>query len=221
MPNQNEINGQAGSVNTTALTVSEISGDTEIELVNATASQNFTLGVDSATGNLQLGDDLSLSTVYFNMDDAGGRTLPRTAEALLLQGSRANITGDGTSIAMGAATLTEIIDQNNDFVTGTWTAPATGVYFLQAGAAVNNAPAISPTDTQISFITSNRTFVMLRTPSRGRLSTWFGGNNDVRIGTSALMDMDDGDTATLNLICSGGTKQQGFAGSYFNFWLVG
>lgn len=134
------------------------------------------------------------------MSTAGEMNLPlQPAFMAILGTSDSNVTGDGTAFTIGSGNaLTEIFDQNSDFVTtGTFTAPVTGRYrlgynfMLQAMVAAING-------TNHSIVTSNRTYTI------GNDAGCFSGNNAYHYEVFA--DMDAGDTATFRVSATGGTK---------------
>jgi len=118
-----------------------------------------------------------------------------------------NATGDSTTFTVGTGTaLTEVFDQNSDFNTnGTFTAPYTGIYFLEGNFYVTGGTVIT---TSIYIInTSNRAY---RIDGRGGSATTEAYNN-----LSVLADMDAADTATfqINLTDSGGKVDDLVGGS--------
>lgn len=111
-----------------------------------------------------------------------------------LAGTVLNKTGSGATYTLGTDALTEVFDQNGDFVTsGTFTAPFTGKYFLAGSALlVGNAANVQTT---FNIVTSNRTY----STASGHGST---GQNTSGFGDS-VCDMDSGDTATFTITASG------------------
>lgn len=125
-------------------------------------------------------------------------------------GVEANETGDGTAFILGdtdvAAALTEIFDQNADFVAGsatgaTFTSPVTGRYRLHAGIFTATYDG-SQTSVAINIITSNGTYDVNRcNPTNMRdISNYLASQGLV------LCDMDAADTATVVVTASGGLK---------------
>lgn len=114
-----------------------------------------------------------------------------------------NVTGDGTVFILGdtdvGTALTEVFDQNADFVTGSsagavFTAPVTGRYFL-AGALLF-LQAAAGTTADIYITTSNRTY-------RRADGCDTDANNNGSIEIATLADMDATDTATISGLVNG------------------
>lgn len=148
------------------------------------------------------GDTLQDSTVI--VTDNGEMTNASQPAFLAYQGTTDNnVTGDGTTYTLGdtdvGTTLTEVFDQNSDFVAGasggaTFTAPVTGRYkfnlFLRLGGTTMTAG-------NINVVTSNRTY---RYGKPVGTSTSFQG-----MGQSVLADMDASDTATFTVVMTDGS----------------
>lgn len=113
----------------------------------------------------------------------------------ILASTQTNKTGAGAVYVLGTDALTEIFDQGGDFNTnGTFTAPVTGKYFLQALVAYTGATAVAHTY-EIYIDASNRESAhKVDIPADSGL--YF-------IGNSILMDMDASDTAVVNLVAVG------------------
>ena len=103
-------------------------------------------------------------------------------------------TGDATVYTLGSTVdLTEVYDQNSDFVptTGIFTAPYTGKYYLSAGAMVTGGTAI--TIYALIIASSNRNYRSRVTNGAGAATT------SITIPISVLADMDVGDTCTVTV----------------------
>lgn len=112
-----------------------------------------------------------------------------------------NVTGDGTVYTLGTTVaLTEVFDQNSDFVptTGVFTAPVTGRYQLGMRAWLQG----SDSNTAVArIVTSNRTYQgLVSNPVSVQDVSTFASYN-----CTVLADMDAGDTATFVTVASGGT----------------
>lgn len=140
----------------------------------------------------------STGTNLWNLTTAGENTIPlQPAFMANLETSDANVTGDGTTFTVGMGNaLTERFDQGGDFnVNGTFTAPVTGKYQLNANIMVQGMTAGTNT-MGASIQTSNRTFNL------GTQNGCFSGNNSSNL--HQLADMDTSDTATMRVAMSGG-----------------
>jgi hypothetical protein len=112
--------------------------------------------------------------------------------------SVANATGAGVTYTI--LFNTEIFDQDSNYNpgTGTFTAPVTGKYLIQASCLLQNIGA-SHTDAALSIVTTARTFQVYQyvTPFAGR-------NNTMQI--SAICDMTATNTATITIQVAGSTQ---------------
>lgn len=98
-----------------------------------------------------------------------------------------NVTGNNTQFNIGSGNaLTEVFDQNADFVTtGTFTAPVTGRYFLEFAHRVNETT--NSTSWIATIQTSNRNYQLDLVPSTAQINY----AKDMVV----LSDMDAADTA--------------------------
>jgi len=103
-------------------------------------------------------------------------------------------TGNGASYALGTNALTEVYDQDNNFVTsGTFTAPVTGRYHLGANIFCTNQSTAA--FWQLYLVTSNRTYI-----------TQDGFNataQNFSCNGSIFADMDAADTFTVTITGGG------------------
>jgi hypothetical protein len=106
-----------------------------------------------------------------------------------------NVTGNGTDYQLGTNTaFTEIFDTGTNFNTnGTFTAPTTGVYSLNAQVACTGATIAATFE--LTIVTTNRTYItkFMRLASA----------DDYTIGTTVLADMDATETAVVKIKVSG------------------
>lgn len=120
-----------------------------------------------------------------------------------------NVTGDGTFWQLGTTTaLTEVFDQGGDFNTdGTFTAPVTGRYGLQAGLILIGGTAM--TVYELDIATSNRTYANKLNLAAGAAVA------QCSIPISCEADMDAGDTAIVQVSAtdSGGKIDDAFGSS--------
>lgn len=116
-------------------------------------------------------------------------------------------TGTNVTVVFG----TEVFDVGGDFASNTFTAPATGKYFLSFGVqllAVDEASS----DYQIRIVTSNRTY-------NHRFDAAGIGTDPPywNVAGSVIADMDISDTAYIQIRQSGGTAQTDIdTDSYFS-----
>ena len=122
-----------------------------------------------------------------------------------------NVTGDATFYTVVFAT--EIFDQNNNFVTSTFTAPVTGRYQLSLSLFITGLAAAN-------------TFILVYVNTSNQNYPAYYHEDTVHIGTlmvnfSMLVDMDAADTATVSLDVRGSTKIIGIgANSFFSGFLA-
>lgn len=173
-----------------------------IQIGNSAAAHTVTLGSTNsgATTLIQCGNNgmtISNGLAVISIKGGGEVNMPLQSAFLGTLGSaQTNATGTGTAVTLGTGTpaLTEIFDQNADFNTnGTFTAPITARYQLNASGFVTNTTIATTIDT--SIVSSNRTY----TSSDGR------GAVNINIGAECcvLADMDAADTATVTVATSG------------------
>ena len=108
-------------------------------------------------------------------------------------------------------------DQNADFTigTGTFTAPVSGRYFLQA-AVSTDAQTTTNTDADIQLTTSNKALAWYYSPGfmEGRTVT-----GQCTIGIQGVMDMDANDTANIKIRIYQGSQNIGITAN--NSWFSG
>ena len=115
--------------------------------------------------------------------------------------TQSNVTGDGTLFSLTGSIWTEIFDQNDDFVDGTFTAPVTGRYLL-CGTIQISGHLSGHTVNYSQFVASNRTSVMVY----GHPYNAGGSNAHFKRSFSMIMDMDAADTVYMQTETSGSTK---------------
>ncbi|HXI15690.1 MAG TPA: hypothetical protein VNM48_04905 [Chloroflexota bacterium] len=108
--------------------------------------------------------------------------------------SDANQTGAGATATLDFDT--EVYDQAANFAVDTFTAPVTGRYHLDSSSRVFSIPA-GATSFDFKLVTSNRTYRKVWVMVAGTFSQY---TFDITVDA----DMDAGDTATVQLIISGG-----------------
>ena len=144
--------------------------------------------------------------------DGDGIVTVTTQPAFLATASlQSDVTGDGTNHTVLFAT--EVVDQNSDFASSTFTAPVTGVYVLFA--AVQLEDCVSHPRANIQIVTSNRTYVPVQIDA-GVCAENHSGLDALMVTGMAVADMDAGDTAVIKTNVLGGTKTVDVAAtSYF------
>jgi hypothetical protein len=158
------------------------------------------------------------TTELLNMDDTGCRTLLQQPGFLARTSANAlNVTGDSTSYA--PVLNSEVWDVKNVFIGGTFTAPATGKYLFNIQTMFLGLDATQTYGDAI-LTTSNRTYKKSYQP----FLTYSGSQRSAN-AIYVLADMDVGDTATLTVTISNGSKTADVlggtpAGTYFSGILV-
>jgi hypothetical protein len=186
----------AGSTAADAYYKAEISG-----------GQAWTLGLDNSDSDAFVISATATpgTTNVMRVSTAGEINYPLQPAFLGVLGTNdANVTGNGASYTLGSGNaLTEVFDQNGDFVTtGTFTAPVTGKYFIAANFVMGDVTA-AMTFQALSLVTSNRTyqFAVINSFATATLAVAPGV---IASSGSALADMDAGDTFTAAFSVSGG-----------------
>ena len=179
----------------------------------------FTQGSVNGGGHFfYTGDAAAGSTTErMRIDSSGAVTMPyQPAFFATPNTNQNNIANNNSSVHV--LLQTEILDNNSDFASSTFTAPVTGKYMLSYSLCLLNMD--SAADYYIPQIkTSNRDISSLYDP--GQL------NGDPAYWTftmSVLTDMDANDTSTVRIIQNGGTAQTDVEASslrtYFSGYLV-
>lgn len=180
------------------------SGDSYVQFdINGTGE--FRIGVDDdAADAFKISQGSALgSNDTFVMTAAGERTLPLQPAFLAYLGTTdSNVTGDGTVFTLGSGNaLTEVFDQNGDFNTnGTFTAPVTGRYLLNAMVLLDDLAAGHEL-AGLLFLSSNRDYY-----SGYQDAGAMQANGDLSYQYSVLADMDVSDTVTFRVDVAGGAK---------------
>lgn len=194
----NTNNTNTGSHATFQSTSGGASGGDPRTTYTVSGAQSFTTGIDnSASDAFKLSASTALGTTdTFIMTTAGERTMPLQPAFLAQKNSdQNNITGDGTNATIDFAS--EIYDQNADYDgTNTFEAPVTGRYHFNVQIIIGGLTG--STSTNLSFTTSNRSYVLVRADP---ITAW--GTNSVVIGGSIDADMDASDTINVHLIVAG------------------
>lgn len=180
--------------------------------INSTASNvNLRLTRDTNTGARISGSDGDsspavifetisggTSTERMRIDSSGAVTMP-SQPAFLASNSVAQ-----NNIAINAGVtvnFTEVFDQGSDFAANTFTAPVTGKYQLNATIRISNLDTAA-TYYQLVFISSNGNYEFgLITPNFTSDLTY------LTFSGAILLDMDAGDTSSIQVVQVGGTSQ--------------
>jgi hypothetical protein len=198
------VPGGAVTLNTgtQSLSLSSDASATTVNVGTGAAAKTVTLGSTNSTSSLALKygtSDFTLASAtgtVMSALDTGEITYPLQPAFLAYLGSiDSNVTGNGTAYTLGSVTaLTEVFDQNGDFNTnGTFTAPVTGKYQLEAGSLVIGCTIASGYNQ--TFITSNRSYLFQSQRAAGASNFGLSGQ--------CLADMDAGDTFTLTINVTG------------------
>lgn len=174
------------------------------------------------------GDTLQDSTVI--VSDAGEMINASQPAFLAYLGTTdVNETGDGTTYILGdtdvGTALTEVFDQNSDFITGsssgaTFTAPVAGRYAFTCSFYVIQLSSSMTSGVQ-TISTSNRDYLgWTGNPANHR-----SGNNDATFQATVFADMDAMDTCTTNIVIYNGALAADIASitplaTYFSGYLV-
>ena len=181
----------------TAIAVAGGSGGNPYLALGVTSGSFYSIGIDNADSDKFKGKlSGTLTGVSFmEVTSAGEITYPlQPAFSGYLATTVNDKTGTGTSYQLGTDALTEIFDQNNNFNTnGTFTAPVTGRYPLNAGTRISGCTVA--TTLTVTIATSNRNYQYIFNRA---------ASADLLVGNlSILSDMDAADTAVVTVQVSG------------------
>jgi len=171
----------------------------------------------TATGAFtSLGIDDNATANSITIDSSGAVTKPLTP-AFFAYNSVADLNVTGNGVQYTVLFDTEVYDQNSDFTlgTGTFTAPVSGRYFLQA-AVSTDAQTTTNTDADIQLTTSNKALAWYYNPGNMEGPSVSG---QCTIGIQGVMDMDANDTATIKIRIYQGSQNIGITAN--NSWFSG
>jgi hypothetical protein len=176
-------------------------------------AQDYHIGLDDSTDSLTIGLGSALGTTsHMVIDSTGAVTKPLQPAFLARPASeQSNIAADTQTVVFG----TEIFDQNSDFASNTFTAPVTGKYHLETQLRLQTVDS-GASYYIVDILTSNRSYHFIFNPSNfaGDLSYW-------SVTSTALADMDAGDTAYVRIQQAGGTVQTDISpSSHFSGFLA-
>ena len=178
----------------------------------------FTLPASDGTSGQMMKTDgsgqLGWGAVY--SDSTGAVTKPLTPAFFAYNSiARSNVTGNG--VLYTVLFDTELFDQNADYndVTGQFTAPVSGRYFLQAQVATD-AQTTTNTDATFQLNTSNKSTDTYYNPGNMEGPSVTG---QCSISASGVFDMDASDTAHIKVRVNQGTQIIGITAN--NTWFSG
>lgn len=116
---------------------------------------------------------------------------------VVMAADRTNVTGAGTAYTV--VLDTEVFDDGANFASNTFTAPVTGRYQFNALVHMYGLTT-GLTTIDVSLVASNRTMQLFHFQNDGGIV-----EEQMAVGGSVLVDMDNADTATLRVTVSGGT----------------
>lgn len=177
--------------------------------VSVNATTNYCFGIDNSDSDkLKINTDAAEVTPsggvnLWTMTTAGERTMPAQPAFFAHSAGGTDLTGDGTSVTIGASTAwTEVYDQNSDFNTnGTFTAPVTGRYRFDSCITAGGF-LITHTQGFTILTTSNRAVL----GSYGHAYNFAGSNLQESFLACSDVDMDAADTCVVTLEVDNGTK---------------
>ena len=135
-----------------------------------------------------------------------------------LSSQASNVTGNngGYDVVFNA----EVFDIGNDVASGVFTAPSTGKYFLQGAVGMGEIDA-GGTFAALKIVTSNKTYFAEKLNVVPILD---GSGDGITLQGSLIVDMDQSDTATINVQVigmAGDTVDVGGSSSPFYTWFSG
>jgi len=164
-------------------------------------AQDFHIGLDDSADSLTIGLGSALGTTSHMVIDANGHVTKPSQP--MFNASEASTRSDMGTDATIAMNFDQITDVNSDYADdpGTFTAPVTGKYLLTVCLVMLQVDK-DYTSIEVILNTSNRDYSNVIDPRV------FGADaNHWSMTTTAVADMDAGDTAKVNFVSSGGAVQ--------------
>ena len=169
------------------------------KLIQFLADSAYDVGTSTVRARVTYTDTLGDSGQQLAIASSSVRTALQPCFLALPSGTLTDVTGDGTAYTVLWAT--EVKDQGGNFASPTFTAPVTGTYLL--GASVGLSGILSThTSAVLTLVTSNRNY---RGPGINPYAVMPVGEELV-LEVVRMVDMDAGDTASVTLAISNGTK---------------
>lgn len=166
---------------------------------NAEDEEYYTFGIDnSADDAFKISGSTTLGTDdFFVMTTDGELTLPVQPSFASYSGGATDVTGAGTLYTVVFAN--ESFDQAGNFDgTSTFTASATGSYYISVVIALGNISA-AMTEGVLTIHTSNRDYFHYFNPEN-----YSNAANNTGLSFSTIADFDTTDTATIEITVSNG-----------------
>ncbi|MBT3929046.1 MAG: hypothetical protein HOF33_18875 [Rhodospirillaceae bacterium] len=191
------------------------SGAVTLQVSGYTAAAIQKKGETLASGDIVSGDFVG---VIYDGNAFQIISEPRLAGVAFLvnnSSTDSNVTGDGTAATVDLNN--EIYDYGNNFAGDTFTAPAPGLYHFDGStlmADVNNGTTHSTV--RLELVTTKRVYMLSKINGNTAAS-----GNELFVNGGITADMAKGDTATLRLNVSGGTKIVEVVGSGMETYLSG
>ena len=213
-------NNRVGVGTATPLKPLHIQGSSEADIFlrrTDLTNKAWLFNVQSSTGDLNIksrNDDASASSTSMIIHHDGYVTKPNQPAFLAQPASTINnlSTGANNGLVFG----TERFDQNADYnaTNGVFTAPVTGKYMFNVTFYLNNIDqAANYYEPRLD--TSNRSYYINFDPDFGQDNSYF------TLTFAHLVDMDENDTADINIHQDGGSSQTDIsAASMFSMYLV-
>ncbi len=204
------------SKGTTLIQMSDNTGNTNTTMNFAAQATTRTYTVPDAGASASFVMTEGAQTI--NGDKTLGGTIRQTGQPSFLATrgtNNANSTGDGTAVTI--IYNTEIYDQGSNYnnSTGVFTAPVTGRYLFNCSCLFDSL-LVTHNVKRIDLVTTNRTYT--------NYEDYALASQDITLNLSVIADMTAGDTATVTVKVSGGTKTVSTAGdvgtTYFSGSLI-
>ena len=165
-------------------------------------AQDYYIGLDDTDDDFKIGLGSAVgTTAHMVFDETGAITKPLQPCVLAKVASKQTNVGGAdteTDIPFG----TEILDQNSDFASPSFTAPVTGRYLMLAEISITQIDT-DATFYMLAAVASNRTLYAGIIPA----NYLFSADAKMSITASQIIDMDVNDTLKIRLSQSDGATQ--------------
>ncbi|MFI0477770.1 MAG: beta strand repeat-containing protein [Candidatus Rhabdochlamydia sp.] len=203
------INNTSNTATSSAQLKVSVAGATADDptVLMTTTTTNWIMGVDNSvtvptadTFVISQGTALGTNNIM-SVATSGEINFPLQSSFLAILTSSVNDqTGDSTTYTI--VYNSEIYDQNNDFDgTSTYTAPITARLLFTASVLFGGL-GVANTSMAFNCVTSNRTYALFSCNP----GVCMNSGNQLQLNGSTIADMDAGDTATIAVFVTGGTK---------------